>query len=810
MGTQCKAISIAILLGAIVVMIPTETASGYDGKVHRTMTSYAVDKFNEYYPGSEVFLAKDSIACGGEREDDVDVVFDYSDSYKTIPHFWDADRGPWDPVTCYLCGTVWDEWPNAWQKISYQDVGDYHSVPPYMGLWDQVLSYYRSGQKEYAYMYLGHIAHLIQDMSVPAHAHEDFHSSDYYEDMLNDTWSWAWQVLSPTELAKGLIDYSKIETPEKWTPSLSAIYYLLYTTNQRADFFGSEGEPGNTGYARGDEVDPMGWADFSDFSIYPLMLYYQIPGNMKYHLWACEDCDVPVCIVDVTCPGSCPKCHGSNLFEADAAIFIATRYTLVYAIRATETLFEVFLKEITPTTSIEIGLNKYATADGPVYISPDTEFTLTATYEVNVEKTMYRIVGNDIGYDSGWLTYSVPFSFNDVQTGLADGEYTIHYQSTNTLKDDEDEKTKVVYLTTKPVDYRVSVSTGGSYLGIQAAIDAAPNGNTIEVKPGTFRECVDFKGKTIYLWGIGGAEVTTIDADGGLHVVTFNNGEGKDTALDGFTITGGKANGVGFPNDCGAGILCDHAEPVIRNCIIRNNYAATDGGGIHLVSWYPLIQNCLIYNNSAINGGGLLSYFSQPTLVNCTFSANEATGNMGGAIASYASVVGNTPILYNCILSGDKPWEIIYSTVSPFVWNSDVQQDHPWSGGYYFNKDPKFVDAINLNFHLTADSPCIGVGDNIVMYPGQTDLDGYPRILDGLCDGTAVVDMGAYEFSYAYQGDLDGNCAVDLADLAMMAAAWMADPADRTIDIAPGPAGDGVINILDFAILAEHWMEEKP
>jgi hypothetical protein len=138
-----------------------------------------------------------------------------------------------------------------------------------------------------------------------------------------------------------------------------------------------------------------------------------------------------------------------------------------------------------------------------------------------------------------------------------------------------------------------------------------------------------------------------------------------------------------------------------------------------------------------------------------------------------------------------------------------VQQDHPWSGGNYFNKDPKFVDANNLNFHLAADSPCIGVGDNIVMYQGQTDLDGYPRILDGQCKGgTAVVDMGAYEFSYAYQGDLDTNCTVDFADLAILAAAWMHEPADRTIDIEPVPAGDGTVNILDFSILAEHWMKE--
>jgi len=366
-------------------------------------------------------------------------------------------------------------------------------------------------------------------------------------------------------------------------------------------------------------------------------------------------------------------------------------------------------------------------------------------------------------------------------------------------------------LTTNPADYRVSLSTGGSYLGIQAAIDAAPNGSTIEVKPGTFRECVDFKGKAITLRGVGGAEVTTIDAGGGLHVVSFVNNEGNGSVLDGFTITGGIASGVAFPDGCGAGILCNGTQPVIRNCIITSNYAAGDGGGIYMVMMLPAVQNCLIYNNNANNGGGLLSLYSQPTISNCTFSANISRAGLGGAIASFANGAVNTPILYNCILSGDSPWEIIYSMVSPFVWNSDVQQDHLWSGGNYFSEDPKFVDATNGNFRLAADSPCIGVGDNAVYYEGQTDLDGSPRVLDGLCKGgTAVVDMGAYEFSYARSGDLDFNCAVDLSDLAAMVAAWMAEPGDanwnRRYDIAPPP--DGIVDLQELAVLAAHWAQE--
>lgn len=804
MRTRFKAISIALSLSVIVVMVPMETASGYDGDIHEKITWYAGEQFAKYYPNTEISTYLISIGYGAWEEDEVDLVFGYPGDFKTIPHFWNADGGPVDHVTCYLCGGIDEDWPNAWQKISYMGVGGYDTISPY-GLWDQALLYYRSGNKEQAYSLLGHIAHLIQDMSVPAHVHEDSHATgDEYEFNVNMGWESVRERLDQDELNKGLIDYSNKPIPG-WDPSLSAIYYLLYTTNQRTDFFGSEGEPGNTSYAGGDIVDPLGWADFSPFGAYSVMWYYQTPGNMEYEIWVCRECNTPLCRVDAPV-SNCPNGHGWNASKMRAPIFISSQYLLPYAIRATATLFEVFLKAVHPTTHLEVGNNKYTLPDHTICFPYDWTVTLTAKDDVGVKLTEFRVTGD--GCDSGWQIYSGPFTLSQLQGGLAEGEYTIRYRSTDVADQVEFEQSQDIILTSKPGDYRVSLSTGGSYLGIQAAIDAEPNGSTIEVKAGTFRECINFKGKAITLRGIGGPEVTTINADGGLHVVTFAKAEGANSILDGFTITGGNASGVGFPNDSGAGILCNETQPVIRNCIITNNHAAIDGGGIRLVNQHPVLQNCLIHHNSAKNGGGLTSVYSQPTVANCTFSANVAQEGLGGAIASFANGPGNTPILTNCILSGDFPWEIVYSTFSPIVLNSDVTQDAVWIGWNNLKTDPKFVDANNGNFRLAADSPCIGVGDNNATYQGETDLDGYPRKLDGRCDGTAIVDMGAYEFSYAYRGDLDTNCTVDFADLAILAAAWMHEPADRTIDIEPVPAGDGTVNILDFSILAEHWMKE--
>lgn len=52
-------------------------------------------------------------------------------------------------------------------------------------------------------------------------------------------------------------------------------------------------------------------------------------------------------------------------------------------------------------------------------------------------------------------------------------------------------------------------------------------------------------------------------------------------------------------------------------------------------------------------------------------------------------------------------------------------------------------------------------------------------------------------------GDVTGDGEVDIEDLARLGRYWLGDEA--SVDIAPGPDGDGIVNLLDFARLAENW-----
>jgi len=58
-----------------------------------------------------------------------------------------------------------------------------------------------------------------------------------------------------------------------------------------------------------------------------------------------------------------------------------------------------------------------------------------------------------------------------------------------------------------------------------------------------------------------------------------------------------------------------------------------------------------------------------------------------------------------------------------------------------------FVDAANGDFHQTAESPTIDMGDPGASMLGTLDLDGEVRSFDGDCNSTATPDIGADEFT---------------------------------------------------------------
>jgi len=137
---------------------------------------------------------------------------------------------------------------------------------------------------------------------------------------------------------------------------------------------------------------------------------------------------------------------------------------------------------------------------------------------------------------------------------------------------------------------------------IQAAINAASNGDTVQVAPGTYNENINFMGKAITVISTGGPQTTIIDGGQTATVVTFNTGEGLTSVINGFTIQNGFPSS-GSMGD-GGGILIDNTSPTIIDNIITNNQAC-EGAGMAILGGSPLVQgNTISYNVEGGCSGG--------------------------------------------------------------------------------------------------------------------------------------------------------------------------------------------------------------
>ena len=107
---------------------------------------------------------------------------------------------------------------------------------------------------------------------------------------------------------------------------------------------------------------------------------------------------------------------------------------------------------------------------------------------------------------------------------------------------------------------------------IQAGINAAHNGDTVLVAPGTYSENINFNGKAITVTTSGGAAVTTIDGGykAGVATVTFSNGETSASVISNFTIRGGGDTIFAVSGD--GGIYVAAASPTIQGNTVTANY----------------------------------------------------------------------------------------------------------------------------------------------------------------------------------------------------------------------------------------------
>lgn len=199
------------------------------------------------------------------------------------------------------------------------------------------------------------------------------------------------------------------------------------------------------------------------------------------------------------------------------------------------------------------------------------------------------------------------------------------------------------------------------YSSIQSGINAAVDGDTVLVAPGTYFENIHFRGKNIVVTStfyqtfnlslisstiINGSTPVNSDSASCVRITSPLESAYRDSlaVLQGFTITGGA--GTFWQDEHGAGRYCEgggiimqYSRATVQFNIIKDNkairrpagIASTGGGGIRMGDGRAKIFNNIIFNNEAMYGGGVVLNYSNTQLKNNVIFNNRVYQAVVGA-----------------------------------------------------------------------------------------------------------------------------------------------------------------------------------
>ena len=132
----------------------------------------------------------------------------------------------------------------------------------------------------------------------------------------------------------------------------------------------------------------------------------------------------------------------------------------------------------------------------------------------------------------------------------------------------------------------------------------------------------------------------------------------RTTMLDGVTVQGGYAQGGtgldDFKTDRGAGVYMDGSNAYLTNCIVKENYATGNGGGVYLRN--GRIENSLIYNNNADADGGAVYVENRGLVLRSMLANNSAHNGAGAYLHNEVEALNDHPeylILSTCVVSNN-------------------------------------------------------------------------------------------------------------------------------------------------------------
>jgi len=298
-------------------------------------------------------------------------IIDPDDNGPWIYHYWNPDTlqsGNFDDGLSLTAGE---------SKIVCNDYRAKNFKSAYnraQSLWDNYVIPNYDIDKNKSYYYLGRVVHLLTDMTVPAHVHEDPHADvaevddDCYEDFMNDPGGLPWcsgqvyRCFYGSNYEGQCYNYETVLFYSSPVSNSTDLFKLFWYTAQKTQYYASDDSSGNDYYYKDDGTQPI----------------------FNPSLWSGEDVEI---ILNKTDVENYSDCKEDNLVKITEAL-------IPHAIRAVAGLYRLFWHE----THAKFEISTYP-VNGDIYL--DGNKIGNGSVSIFVEVGSHTI---SFGYVSGYTT----------------------------------------------------------------------------------------------------------------------------------------------------------------------------------------------------------------------------------------------------------------------------------------------------------------------------------------------------------------------------------------------------------------------
>jgi len=249
------------------------------------------------------------------------------------------------------------------------------------------------------------------------------------------------------------------------------------------------------------------------------------------------------------------------------------------------------------------------------------------------------------------------------------------------------------------------------------------------------------------------AGLAILDGDNKTGVLTLRSVNGSLSVVD-LVLQNGESDEPGAGAQINYLVTVGAPASLYRN-IIRNNHSTVDAGGLYSSgagTGLSLVTGNVIYGNSAdgqYGAGYITGYGAYNEQFNNTITRNTSAAP-SGPVGGLACGGSTSCIMVNNIFWNNTGCGLDLIGTSAFLDDNDYGTlcgNPPADNVGHRSTAPKFVDSANDDFHLSGDSPLLGVGspEGFLL---DTDGNAFPE--------SGKSDVGAYSetiFDDGFDGD---------------------------------------------------------